>query len=219
MKTNKTHYYIAFVLTLFLLSGLLYAEDADTIIKKAQAKYDKVRSFEADFTQLNLWTELDSRKTTKGKIYVLEPNRLLLDYSLPQGQFLLCDGDYIYLYSPSNKQVVKFNVTKLDYNLRFKDLIYKYPEESDVSSDGKETVSGTQCHKLTLIPREGKADFVKLEIWIGVIDLLIHQVAYQDDSDNKIIYTFTNIKINPGLGSGRFVFKKPSGAKIIDKSE
>jgi len=210
---------MASIVTLLLLYGLLLGEDADTIIKKAQARYNRITSFEANFTQLNLWTELESRKTTRGKIYVLEPNRLLLDYSLPTGQFLLCDGDYIYLYSPSNKQVVKFNVTRLDYNLRFKDLIYKYPQESDVSSDGKETISSVQCHKLTLIPREGKADFVKLEIWIGVSDLLIHQVAYQDDSDNKIIYTFSNITVNPGFGASRFVFRKPSGAKIIDKSE
>ncbi|MBN1232205.1 MAG: outer membrane lipoprotein carrier protein LolA [Candidatus Coatesbacteria bacterium] len=207
-----------YLLIILLSCTVILAENTDEIIKQIQEKYKKINSFQGVFRQVNIWSELNKWRALNGKIYVSEPNKLLLEYIHPKGQFLLSTGDFIYLYSPVNKQVMKFSTNKLEYGLRFKDLIYKYPEESDVTYVGSEKIDGRICKKLFLVPRNEKTDFVKMEIWVGT-DSIIYRIAYEDDTESKIVYTFSDIIINPKLDSKHFEFRLPSGAKIIDKSE
>src|SRR5690606_5297178 len=93
-------------------------------------------------------------------------------------------------------------------------------ERYDIELLGEETVADVETVRLELTPKdeEAKASMPKLEMWISTKTWQpVQQKLYQGGGDYRL-YTYSNIKLNPGLKDSDFELKLPKKVKVVKPS-
>ncbi len=205
----KENWKILLVLVLFIsFSAFILAQD--DILNKIHLdlieKYDSIKTYEAGFIQENFWKEIDTAKTSYGKIYY-DLSFLLLEYYEPEGQKLLIDSLSVTIYDAASNQVLLSN--KNDYELKPISIISDYWENSQ-----KELIENTENGTwIKLITPENEQIFV----WIK--DNLIIEIQIFDNSENMVKYSFSAEKINKQLSQNIFELNLPEDVNIIDNRQ
>jgi outer membrane lipoprotein-sorting protein len=75
---------------------------------------------------------------------------------------------------------------------------------------GEETVAGQKTSRLELIPKSDKVreNFNRFELWISEAGHPVQQKLYQPSGDYNLV-TYTDLKLNPGLGDDALSLKLP----------
>ena len=79
---------------------------ADEVAAALQKKYDGVRDFSADFTQLYEGGVLRRKAVERGAVLVKKPGRMRWNYKSPEEKVFVSDGRQVQLYVPADKQVM-----------------------------------------------------------------------------------------------------------------
>ena len=74
--------------------------------RAVQQKYDQVKDFTADFTQIYEGGVLKKKSTERGTVQIKKPGRMRWDYKSPEKKMFVSDGRKIYSYIPADKQVI-----------------------------------------------------------------------------------------------------------------
>src|SRR5688572_4161512 len=101
-------------LTVASAQSSLPHDSATEVAGALQTKYDRVRDFTADFTQLHVGLLKKKGSVHSGKLQVKKPGKMRWDYTAPEKQLFVSDGSTIYLYVPADKQVTVSPVPKQD---------------------------------------------------------------------------------------------------------
>ncbi len=202
----KENLKILIVLILFIsFSASILAQDdvLNEIYLDLLEKYDSIKTYEADFIQENFWKEIDTAKTSYGKIYY-DSSFLLLEYAEPEGQKLLIDSLSVTIYDSASNQVLISN--KNDYELKPISIISEYWKNSQ-----KELIENNKNEtRIKLVTPENDQIFV----WIK--DNLIIEIQIVDNSENMVKYTFSAEKINKQLSQKIFELNLPEDVNVID---
>ena len=78
----------------------------ETIVARLQARYDETDGFRADFVQEVTSATLGQTLRSRGQVFFKKPGRMRWEFTEPQ-QLLIADGSALWLYQPSERQVVK----------------------------------------------------------------------------------------------------------------
>ena len=89
--------FTATVLALLTSAVAARQPSAPQVAANLQAKYDRIRDFSADFTQVYESGVLKRKLTEKGKLQVKKPGRMRWDYTSPEKKLFVSDGSRIYL--------------------------------------------------------------------------------------------------------------------------
>ena len=122
--------YLNKILLSLLLPTLLIANDKvlETIYENMLITYSTINTYETFFVQENYWNEIDIYKTSEGKLYYNREN-LLMDYSIPPGQKLLINEDFMTMYDPASEQAIISD--KVEIELKPDKLISHYWDVSN----------------------------------------------------------------------------------------
>lgn len=188
------------------------------MLKRAAASYANLRSMQADFAQ---WQEnplLGRRTDSRGTISQRRPDRFLMRFSQPEGDVIVSDGEYFWIYYPSvdQKQVIRTRAAAaggLDLQAQF---IGDPTARFRYTSHGSEQVNGRAAHVLTLVPKQD-AGYKTLKVWIDQQDHLVRRFELTNQNDVVQHFDLSNLRINPALSDALFRFTPPPGARIIDR--
>jgi outer membrane lipoprotein-sorting protein len=106
---------LAFVCTwVFFPVPFLGAEEGDEkalgevreVVKQLQARYEKTKDLQADFTQKTIIEGFERPITSSGKVYIKKPGRLRWNYLDPSVEDIYVNRDDIKVYVPEHKQVL-----------------------------------------------------------------------------------------------------------------
>ena len=210
MKIRKRKFFCEFVLllTTIIFGSQLYAQTKtlDTIYSDLQKKYKTIKSFQADFEQVNFWKELDVEKKSLGKIFY-DKNFLLLDYSEPAGQKMLIDTLAVTIYDSTSNQALISD--KIDTELRPDKFIALYWNDSEK----KILENSDNFSKVELVSETGEKIEVKIK------HNLIVGFTFFDDAGNYVKYEFQNIILNKSIPAEIFRINLPEDVNIIDRRE
>ncbi len=192
--------------------------DAATVLKRAAAAYETVRSMRADFSQ---WQEnplLGKRTTSRGTVFQRQPDRFLMRFSQPDGDVIVSDGEYFWLYYPSvdAKQVMRsraVDVGGLDLQAQF---IGDPTKRYTYTDQGSEDVAGRPARVFTLVPRQ-PAGYKSLKVWIDKRDHLVRRFELEMENGVRQHFDLNNLQVNPTLSNELFRFTPPAGARIIER--
>jgi len=202
----KEYRKILLVLILFIsFSAFILAQDdiLNRIHLDLIEKYDSIKTYEADFIQENFWKEIDTAKTSYGKIYY-DSSFLLLEYSEPEGQKLLIDSLSVTIYDAGSNQVLISN--KNDYELKPISIISDFWKNSQ-----KKLIENSENEvQIKLITPE------KEQIFVRIKDNLIIEIQIFDNSENMVRYTFSAEKMNKQLSQKIFELNLPEDVNVID---
>jgi len=200
---------------LLVLSGGLFAQQPDLI--SAQDIFNKVSDFYAKLNDFQAYLTITKGDTKQsGVLFYNKNNMLKIEFNNPAGQVLLVDRDKIQIYLPSHKTILeqsfKDSRTSLAssgglYLLR-SNYIISFAETGLVPLDKG---SAEKVYKLACYPYAGsKEGFKYLIISVFPESNLIRRIEAVNLKNEKIVFDYTNIVLNPGIPYTRYSFDPPN---------
>ncbi|HET7322619.1 MAG TPA: outer membrane lipoprotein chaperone LolA [Longimicrobiaceae bacterium] len=193
-------------------------ESAEAILRRAAEAYARVRSLQADFSQVLSVPLLNQTQRGKGELYLRRPDHLLMKFTQPAGDVVVADGQYVWLYYPSTdpKQVVRTSVANGANQIDFQKQFLTNPTERfNATLKGSDTVDGRPAWELLLTPK-GQSSFQQVRIWVDKEDAMVRRFEITEQNDSRRRVELSDLRINPELPDRLFEFTPPPGAEVFD---
>jgi outer membrane lipoprotein-sorting protein len=201
-------------------SALAQAVEPLSLLEATAAHYERVTSFCADFTQHLSVPLLGDERTGTGQMCRAHPNRFAMRFSDPEGDLVVVDGEWVWLYYPSldPKQVIRFAVADGAgaYDV-YKEFLEDPATKYDVTYEAVDEVSGRPTHRLRLVPR-ARSSYKAAVIWIDQREPVLRQIRIEDENDTVRTITLGRVDLAPiPLDDDWFTFTPPPGALVISR--
>jgi len=217
---NKpTRWYYIFLL-LFLVSHGLPAQDiqtAENYFDEVSARYGKIQDYSATISITQ------GESVMAGKLYYKSPNLLRIDFSEPEDQVLVTDGELLTVYVPRFEVILEqklkrrsqaalanmaseqgLNLLKKNYGVAYLTGPQFVPLEEG---------SGEMVRKLRLTSRSNAEGFRQIVIAVGR-NGLIRRITGVTLSYEEFVFDLTDIGINQNIPGTRFKYDSPAYANV-----
>lgn len=194
-------------------------ETAEKYFDRISDYYGSIRDYEGDLVITRGGTEQVARISYKN------PNKMRLDFSIPEGQVLNVNDENLELYIPEYRvsfvQPLKsrsdstlagmansqgLELMKRNYSIRY----LSSPEAVPLDEGSEEMVV-----KLMLDWRSNSEGFRELHIAVGQNNL-IRRIEGVTSSMESITFDFTNLETNKDIPDARFDYKSPPEGNSIE---
>jgi len=192
------------------------------VVKQLQARYEKTKDLQADFTQKTMIEGFERPITSSGKVYIKKPGRLRWNYLDPSVEDIYVNRDDIKVYVPEHKQVLVGKLTQMAASKAPLELLQgaaTLEESFDIEpTPGKgRGVGGIRL--LTLLPksREGEAGRSLQRIVVEVFPktYFIRTISLYEVSGNVASFEFSSPQYNVGLANALFDLKLPADVVVV----
>jgi outer membrane lipoprotein carrier protein len=197
-------------------------QEVHDVVKQIQARYEKTKDLQADFSQKTRIEGFERPVTSSGKVYIKKPGRLRWDYLDPANEEIYVNQDDVKVYVPEHKQVLVGKLTQMAASKAPLELLQgaaKLEESFDIEpTKGKERGIGG-IRRITLIPKtkdqESTRSVQRIVVEVFPKTYFIRTVALHEISGNVATFEFSGLKPNVGLGSELFEFKAPPDVEVV----
>jgi outer membrane lipoprotein carrier protein len=192
-------------------SSLALAQNCDSLLEQVRAKYRKITDLKAHVVQTVCSAASGTCTRYEGELELRRPDKLRMDITRPDKQEIVCDGNTIWLHLISEKQVMKSDIKS---SPQF--LVWLNPLDKLLSGRAKDGCSNNGDYLFFMELDELKDIIKAVKIMVDRKTLLITGIEAVDVNGNSAEYSFSKIKVNPGLKPARFNFIMPKNAEIIE---
>ncbi len=192
------------------------------VVKQLQARYEKTKDLQADFSQKTKIEGFERPVTSSGKVYIKKPGRLRWDYLDPATEQIYVNQEDVKVYVPEHKQVLVGKLTQMAASKAPLELLQgaaKLDESFEIEpTRGRDRgVGGMPL--ITLIPKakeqESTQNLQKIVVEVFPKTYFIRTVSLHEVSGNVAVFEFSNLKPNLGLGNEVFDFKTPADVEVV----
>jgi outer membrane lipoprotein carrier protein len=210
---------LASLLLLIPLSGTALAETSEQrALDAIQKQYEKVSTFEADFTQKSYVKLMNRTQSVKGKIKIKKPGKMKWVYGAPDTHILISDAKNLWLYVPDEEQATKVPVENI-YSSNTPALFLAGKGKLTHSFDVESIIEESQYYLVTLIPKKAEQGLAKLTLVADKKSYQIKGSTVYDKLGNKTEIKFEKIKVNQNISDEQFQLKTPPGVEILDYTQ
>ena len=197
-------------------------QEVRDVVKQLQARYEKTRDLQADFSQKTRIEGFERPVTSSGKVYIKKPGRLRWDYLDPATEEIYVNHDDVKIYVPEHKQVLVGKLTQMAASKAPLELLQgaaKLDESFDIDpTTGKERgVGGIRL--ITLSPKakdlESTRNPQRIVVEVFPKTYFIRTVSLHEISGNVATFEFSGLKPNLGLRNELFEFKTPADVEVV----
>lgn len=208
-----------------LLCPRALAVDADLspqdVAKKIQATYAATKTLHAEFKQTT-YSKMSARERLgAGTMILAKPGLMRWDYTEPDQQVFVCDGEKISMYFAKEKQMMVTPAKEYlesDVTYAFftgkgdiqRDFVVTGPEEEDLAQP-------QETYELKLTPKQGHPQIDFISLWVGRKSFLMTRLKVTDKFGTVTDLVFSKLSINQEVPASNFHFTPPNGTEIIDK--
>ena len=190
-------------LLVLFLSTVGFAQNAESVLKSLQNKFDSITDLTADVTQKN-----NGQSNLTGKMYFKKENNIRLEVG---NQTIVVDGKTSWNYNKKNKKVIISDYDEAGSGLlSINYLVYQYPSECDLSLS---TEGSNQI--LNLKPKSKKNNLGEVKLYISK-ENLIDKALISNPASGTMEVSFSNYKLNQNLPDSKFSFTEPEGTTVVD---
>ncbi|THJ16678.1 MAG: outer membrane lipoprotein carrier protein LolA [Nitrospira sp. CG24B] len=197
-------------------------QEVREVVKQLQARYEKTKDLQADFSQKTKIEGFERPVASSGKVYIKKPGRLRWDYLDPATEQIYVNQEDVKVYVPEHKQVLVGKLTQMAASKAPLELLQgaaKLDESFEIEpTRGRDRgVGGMPL--ITLIPKakeqESTQNLQKIVVEVFPKTYFIRTVSLHEVSGNVAVFEFSNLKPNLGLGNEVFDFKIPADAEVV----
>ena len=202
------------------------AMEPSDIVQKLQVTYEQAKTLSADFKQTTAM-QLSSRvKEGSGSMVFSKPGHMRWDYSAPDQQVLVSDGETFSMYFAQSKQMI---VTAAKEFLQ-SDVTYSFfsgtgdiTKDFDIKEPDLPNKNAENSYLIKLSPRKAHSQVAYMHAWITKHTFLINRLQIVDHFDTVTDLFFSNIHIDFSTYNGQdidddlFFFTPPPGTEIIEQ--
>lgn len=197
----------------------------DEILDKMEQTARTIKTLEADMRQEKRDMQIGGKEVYAGRISFLHAgknnDKVRIDYSIPEGQVVIVDGNQISLYQPRIKQVIiTTRQAQAAKNQEYSFLATPYksvPElktQYEIAYAGDEQVESKETAKLELTPKAASS-IKKLTLWVDQSAWLPLKYQVIEKNNNVTTFTVSNLRKNEGFSAERFKPKWPADTKVV----
>lgn len=205
-------------LTILLLPFSVSAAELNDVVNNLQQRYEKIKDYQADFSQEAVLKLGQTTEKAVGKVYIKKPDMMRWDYDKPRRQQIIINKNEIIIYIPDEKQVMKDRAPQGSVNMSsFITNVAKIREDFNIAfyQNKKEPNSGRYFLELT--PKKEGMNIAKAVLDVSEKDFLIQKLSITDLQGNITNVSFSDIKIDAGIKDSLFAFKIPKGVEVIER--
>jgi outer membrane lipoprotein carrier protein len=197
----------------------LAAQDAVPVLETAESAYDKIVTLKAEFTQTIINPMLGGPEESQGTLYLSPPDRFSMRFNDPEGDRIVADGTWLWLFTPSTvpDQVIRQTIPSSGAatpNL-FAQFVHRPLERYDATYVGADSVAGIPADRVRLIPRVDGIPFRQAVISVSRRDGIMRKVALVEESGQRRSLVFNSIEINRPIPAAELIFRPPDGTRIV----
>ena len=190
-------------LLVLFLSTVRFTQNAESVLKSLQNKFDSITDLTSDITQKN-----NGQSNLTGKMYFKKENNIRLELG---NQTIVADGKTSWNYNKKNKKVIISDYDEAGSGLvSINYLVYQYPSECDLSL----STEGTS-QILNLKPKSKKNNLGEVKLYISK-ENLIDKAVISNPASGTMEVSFSNYKLNQNLPDAKFSFTEPEGTTVVD---
>ena len=210
---------ILILFTLLALPGTLFAETSEQqALDAIQRQYEKVSTFEADFTQRSYVKMMNQTHSVKGTVKIKKPGKMKWVYGAPDTQILISDGKNLWLYVPEEEQATKVPVESI-YSSNTPALFLAGKGKLTRSFNVESVSQENQNILVTLVPKNEDQGLARLILHADKKNYQITGSTVYDKLGNKTDIRFSRIRINREIPEEQFQLKTPPGVEILDYTQ
>jgi outer membrane lipoprotein carrier protein len=192
------------------------------VVRQIQARYEKTKDLQADFSQRTKIEGFDRPVVSSGKVYLKKPGRLRWDYRDPAAEEIYVIHDDVKVYVPEHKQVLVGKLTQMAASNAPLELLQgaaKLEESFDIEpTAGKERgIGGVRL--ITLIPKskdhESTRNLQRIVVEVFPKTFFLRTVSLHQIGGNVATFEFSGLKPNVGLDNDVFEFKPPPDVEVV----
>jgi outer membrane lipoprotein carrier protein len=190
-------------LLVLLFSTVGFSQNAESVLKSLQNKFDSITDLTADIAQKN-----NGQSNLTGKMYFKKENNIRLELG---NQTIVADGKTSWNYNKKNKKVIISDYDEAGSGLlSINYLVYQYPSECDLSlsAEGSSQI-------LNLKPKSKKNNLGEVKLYISK-ENLIDKAVISNPASGTMEVSFSNYKLNQNLPDSKFSFTQPEGTAVVD---
>lgn len=192
------------------------------VVKQLQARYEKTKDLQADFSQKTRIEGFERPIMSAGKVYIKKPGRLRWDYLDPASEQIYVNQDDVKVYVPEHKQVLVGKLTQMAASKAPLELLQgaaKLDESFAIEPTTGTTRGAGGIPLITLTPKdkehESTQNLQKIVVEVFPKTYFIRTVSLHEISGNIAVFEFSNLKPNLGLGPEVFEFKAPPDTEVV----
>ncbi len=87
--------------------------ELSAVLRAVEQRYNRAATLEAEFEQRHL-VEGRPRRIESGRLSCCKPGRMRWEYARPAGKLFVCDGRWVWLYTPGAPQVERARLKEAD---------------------------------------------------------------------------------------------------------
>ncbi len=192
------------------------------IAQKIQETYAKTQTLRADFQQTTSSRMSARERLGSGTMVLAKPGLMRWDYSEPDQQVFVCDGQKISMYFAKERQMMVTpanDYLESDVTYSFftgkgdiqRDFVVAGPEEEDIVDEPK------AAYQLKLTPKQGHPQIDFINLWVDRDTFLLSRLKVTDKFGTVTDLVFSKVSTNLEAPATIFHFTPPEGTEIIDK--
>ncbi|MBI4891054.1 MAG: outer membrane lipoprotein carrier protein LolA [Acidobacteria bacterium] len=196
---------------LLLASISLQARDLQEILRAVERRYNGSATLECRF-ELRQLVQNRPRRSESGRLILRKPGRMRWEYTQPAGKLFVCDGKWVYFYSPGDPKAEKaklkeaddfraplaFLLGRLDFRRTFGDF--------ELKEDGAEAT-------IVALPKSDRVPYRRVEFTVNSANSITRlTVRGVDGTDMEFL--FTAEKLNTPAAESEFRFQPPQGIPV-----
>ena len=211
---------ILILFTLLILpTGTLFAETSEQqALDAIQRQYEKVSTFEADFTQRSYVKMMNQTQSVKGTVKIKKPGKMKWVYGAPDTQILISDGKNLWLYVPEEEQATRVPVESI-YSSNTPALFLAGKGKLTQSFNVESVSEENKNILVTLVPKNDDQGLARLILHADKKNYQITGSTVYDKLGNKTEIRFSRIRINREIPEEQFQLKTPPGVEILDYTQ
>jgi outer membrane lipoprotein carrier protein len=196
-------------------------EDARALVSRASSVYRGLQSLRADFDQL-IQNPMIGDQASRGILIQSGQARLAMRFSEPDGEAIVIDGEYIWVYTPSTTpgQVLRMPLPSggpvYGYNL-IAWLLDRPHERYESTFVRNDRLEGRNVSVVEMVPTVPDMPFTRAVVWLDRSDGLPRRIEIEETSGQQRTLTLRNLRANVPIREDTFRFRVPSGVKVIEQ--
>lgn len=221
---------VATLCLLWILPGFEGVEgknlnDAKHVVAGIQARYQKVKDLQAEFTQETKIEGFGTPLFSSGMVYIKKPGKLRWEYHEPSVEKIYVNDDDVQVYVPAHQQVLVGTLTTMTASrapLQLLQGVGNLEQDFQLDEHSSSDFGAGGLPLVTLLPRPGPAGadptMAKVVLEAYPKTFFLKSIAIHEISGNVSTFEFTNLKANTSLQDGLFTLEVPEDVEIIEAS-
>jgi outer membrane lipoprotein carrier protein len=190
----------------------------EAVVARVQSRYERTTRLQARFRQETRVPGFDQVQTGEGQVWILKPGMMRWDYTKPERQIIIANGDTLWIYLPEDRQAIRDHINHslgtrtpalfLAGEARLTDLFTVTGMSSQGPGEGG-------LLQLELTPKAETLPYTQVSLGIDPSSYLVQLVRVIDAAGNMTAMWFSDIDTEAAVAPSLFQFHVPPGVEVM----